>query len=123
MYLHLLAWRVQRFFAQIVQVVGEVLPWLLPPWELQASCLLCTMWLRVVNLPADLAAQLSVGDALSAQIVRVVNEVVPWLLPPWELRARRARCEQCACAWARLCLLSQGLCHRPLNKAQKVTGS
>ena len=27
-------------------------------------------------------------DALSAQIARIVGEVVPWLFPPWELRAR-----------------------------------
>jgi hypothetical protein len=30
---------------------------------------------------------LSAGDTLSAQIAHVVNEVVQWLLPPWELRA------------------------------------
>jgi hypothetical protein len=94
MCLHLLARRGRRFSAQIVQVVGKVLPWLLLPWELRASRPLCAMWLHVVNLPADLAVRLSAGDALSAQIAQVVNEVVLWLLLPWELGARRARCER-----------------------------
>ncbi|KAI0248285.1 hypothetical protein BJV78DRAFT_1284904 [Lactifluus subvellereus] len=44
--------------------------------------------LVLVNLLADLAAPLSAGDALSAQIACIVGEVVPWLFPPWELRAR-----------------------------------
>jgi hypothetical protein len=51
---------------QIMQVVGKVLPWLLLPWELWASRPLCVLWLRVVNLPADLAARLSTGNTLSA---------------------------------------------------------
>ena len=44
--------------------------------------------LVLINLLADLAAPLGAGDALSAQIACIVSEVVPWLFPPWELRAR-----------------------------------
>ena len=44
--------------------------------------------LILVNLLADLATPLRASDALSAQIARIVGEVVPWLFPPWELRAR-----------------------------------
>jgi hypothetical protein len=41
-----------------------------------------------VNLLEDLATPLRASDALSAQIERIVGEVVPWLFPPWELRGR-----------------------------------
>ena len=45
--------------------------------------------LVLVNLLEDLAAPLGAADdALSAQIARIVGEVVPWLFPPWEPRAR-----------------------------------
>ena len=44
--------------------------------------------LILINLLADLAAPLRASDALSAQIARIVGEVVPWLFPPWELRGR-----------------------------------
>jgi hypothetical protein len=44
--------------------------------------------LVLINLLADLAAPLSAADALSMQIARIVGEVVPWLFPPWDLRAR-----------------------------------
>ncbi len=44
--------------------------------------------LILVNLLADLAAPLGAADALSAQIARIVCEVVPWLFPPWNLRDR-----------------------------------
>jgi hypothetical protein len=44
--------------------------------------------LVLINLLADLAAPLSASDALSVQIARIVGEVVPWLFPPWDLRAR-----------------------------------
>jgi len=46
--------------------------------------------LILVNLLADLATPLRASDALSAQIARIVGEVVPWLFPPWELRGRIA---------------------------------
>jgi hypothetical protein len=44
--------------------------------------------LILVNLLADLAIPLRTSDALSAQIARIVGEVVPWLFPPWEFRGR-----------------------------------
>jgi hypothetical protein len=44
--------------------------------------------LILVNLLADPATPLRANDALSAQIARIVGEVVPWLFPPWELRER-----------------------------------
>ena len=45
--------------------------------------------LVLINLLEDLTAPLGAADdALSAQIARIVGEVVPWLFPPWELRAR-----------------------------------
>jgi hypothetical protein len=44
--------------------------------------------LILVHLLADLATPLRASDALSAQIARIVGEVVPWLFPPWELRGR-----------------------------------
>ena len=44
--------------------------------------------LVLINLLADLAAPLGAADALSVQIARIVGEVVPWLFPPWDLRAR-----------------------------------
>jgi hypothetical protein len=43
--------------------------------------------LVLINLLTDLAAPLSATDALSLQIARIVGEVVPWLFPPWDLRA------------------------------------
>ncbi|KAI0245457.1 hypothetical protein BJV78DRAFT_1287812 [Lactifluus subvellereus] len=62
--------------------------------------------LVLINLLADLAAPLSVGDALSAQIACIVGEVVPWLFPPWELRAhvvpdvREALADACASVYS-----------------------
>jgi hypothetical protein len=44
--------------------------------------------LVLINLIEDLAAPLGAADdPLSAQIARIIGEVVPWLFPPWELRA------------------------------------
>jgi hypothetical protein len=48
--------------------------------------------LVLVNLAVPLG---DADDALSAQIARIVGEVVPWLFPPWELRAH-ASCQPCA---------------------------
>jgi hypothetical protein len=45
--------------------------------------------LVLINLLDDLTVPLGAADdALSAQIARIIGEVVPWLFPPWELRAR-----------------------------------
>ena len=69
--------------------------------------------LILVNLLSDLATPLRAGDALSAQIARIVGEVVPWLFPPWELRERIVPAVRDALVDARaiVCGLADGQAH------------
>ena len=66
--------------------------------------------LILVNLLADLAIPLRASDVLSAQIARIVGEVVPWLFPPWELRGHIAPVVRDALVDARefVCALADG---------------
>jgi hypothetical protein len=70
--------------------------------------------LILVNLLADLATPLRASDALSAQIARIVGEVVPWLFPPWELRGRVVPAVRDALVDARafVCALADGQAQR-----------
>src|SRR5882672_9516449 len=66
--------------------------------------------LVLLNLLADLAPPLDASDALSAQIARIVGEIVPWPFPPWGLRVRvvPAVRESLEDALAFVCALADG---------------
>jgi len=69
--------------------------------------------LVLLNLLAHLAPPLDAGDALSAQIARIVGEIVPWLFPPLGLRVRvvPAVRDSLADALAFVCALMDGQMH------------
>lgn len=79
--------------------------------------------LILVNLLADLATALRTSDALSAQIARIVGEVVPWLFPPWELRGRVVPAVRDALVDARefVCALADG--HVQSNERPSIDSS
>ena len=72
--------------------------------------------LVLLNLLADLAPPLDASDALSAQIARIVGEIVAWPFPPWGLRVRvvPAVRESLEDALAFVCALADG--HMRANK-------
>jgi len=69
--------------------------------------------LVLLNLLADLAPPLDAGDVLSAQIARIIGEIVPWLFPPWGLRTHvvPAVRDSLADAVAFVCALADGQMH------------